>query len=128
VRVLLDTNALLWFLMGSDRLSRGARRLIEEPSNTRLLSIASLWETAIKVSIGKLSLTQPFPALFPYHFERNDIVVLPISVAHVAYLAALPFLHRDPFDRMIIAQSIVESVPVVGSDAVFDAYAVQRLR
>ncbi len=127
MRIVLDTHALLWFIMGNAQLSRRARELIEEPGNVRLLSMASLWEMAIKASLGKLILAQPFSVLFPRILHANDIELLAIGVEHVAAVATLPFYHRDPFDRMIVAQSMVEDVPVLSADSTLDRYAIERL-
>ncbi len=111
MRLLLDTHALLWFLGGSDRLSTNARAAIEDVSNTRLFSVASAWEIAIKTSLGKLSLTTSFAQLIPGQLHANAIQLLPIHPAHMAALIGLPFHHRDPFDRMLVAQAVAEGQP-----------------
>jgi PIN domain nuclease of toxin-antitoxin system len=89
------------------------------------LSIASLWEIAIKSSLGKLELDQPFAELIQRQLVANEITVLPIKFVHLVGLTGLPFHHRDPFDRLIIAQAIAERVPVVSSDGAFRDYPVQ---
>ena len=127
MKLLLDTHAFLWFVMGSANLSGKARALIEDPSNDSLLSMASLWEMAIKVSLGKLTLSAPFDDLIPEQLIKNGIESLNIKIAHVSLLATLPFHHRDPFDRMLIAQAITEKMPVVSIDAAFDTYGITRL-
>ena len=127
MRLLLDTHAFLWFIMGSPNLSPSARALIEDGPNGRLLSVASLWEMAIKLSIGKLSLSAPFDVLIPQQLDINGIEVLGIEVGHAAVVSTLPFHHRDPFDRLLIAQAIVERVPIISIDAAFDSYPVKRL-
>jgi PIN domain nuclease of toxin-antitoxin system len=127
VRLLLDTHSFLWFIEGSAQLSVGARAMIDDVSNEVFLSVASLWEIAIKVSIGKLSLHQPYMILIPAQLQLNRIQVLNISFAHTAALVALPFHHKDPFDRMLIAQSLVEGMPLVSADTALDAYSVTRL-
>jgi PIN domain nuclease of toxin-antitoxin system len=127
MKLLLDTHTFLWFIMGSPNLSDKARTLIEEPSNESLLSVASLWEMAIKVSLGKLTLSAPFGDLIPEQLSLNGIGLLNLSTAHAALLATLPFHHRDPFDRLLIAQAITEQMPVVGIDAAFDTYGITRL-
>lgn len=91
------------------------------------LSIASVWEMAIKVSLSKLDLSQPFDLFIPNQLLLNDITLLDITVSHTLCVATLPFHHRDPFDRLLIAQSLVEGMPVIGIDSVFDAYGVNRL-
>ena len=126
MKYLLDTHTLLWFLMGDKKLSHKARRLIDNPENKKLLSIASLWEIAIKVSIRKLVLDKSFERLFPEQLHFNRIEILDITVNSLTKLTTLPFHHRDPFDRLIIAQALVEKLPIIGTDAVFDAYGVSR--
>ena len=126
MRFLLDTHAFLWFIMGSANLSVDARVLIENPANERLLSVASLWEIAIKTSLGKLALSTPFDELIHAQLKLNGIDLLNINVDHLSTLTTLPFHHRDPFDRLIIAQAIVEKLPVISLDGAFDAYGVTR--
>jgi PIN domain nuclease of toxin-antitoxin system len=127
MRLLLDTHVFLWFIMGSPNLSRAARALIEDGANERFLSVASLWEMAIKLSIGKLTLSAPFAALIPQQLGVNGIELLHIKIDHAAVLSSLSFHHRDPFDRLLVAQAMVESMPVVSIDAAFDSYPVKRL-
>jgi PIN domain nuclease of toxin-antitoxin system len=126
MRYLLDTNALLWFLAGDAKLSGRARVLIEDPNNEKLLSIVSLWEIAIKVRLGKLELDQPFEQVFPESLDFNCIQILDITVDSLIKLTTLPFHHRDPFDRLIIAQGLVEKLPIISVDRVFDAYGINR--
>ena len=127
MKLLLDTHAFLWFVMGSDNLSVNARALIENPANENLLSVASLWEMAIKVSLGKLTLSAPFDELIPEQLKLNGIGLLNIKTDHLSLLAKLPFHHRDPFDRLLIAQAITEKIPIVSIDAAFDTYGITRL-
>ncbi len=126
MRYLLDTHTLLWFLMGDKKLSHKARRLIDDPGNKKLLSIVSLWEIAIKVSLRKLALDKSFERLFPEQLHFNRIEILDITVNSLTKLTTLPFHHRDPFDRLIIAQALVEKLSIIGADAVFDVYGVSR--
>ena len=135
MRYLLDTHTLLWFLADDKKLSRHARRLIENSSNDRLLSTASLWEVAIKERIGKLDLLEPFDRLFPEQLHFNKIEILHITIDSLVKLTTLPFhprhrnphdQHTDPFDRLIIAQALVEDLPIIGIDSDFDAYGVIR--
>jgi len=127
MRVLLDTNSFLWFISGSDRLSVDAKNFIADMQNQLVLSAASLWEIAIKISLGKLDLLQPYGQLIPQQLEENDITVLPLEIGHLNKVIDLPFHHRDPFDRLIIAQALAEGIPVVTSDAVFSQYAVKLI-
>lgn len=123
---LLDTHALLWFLDGDSRLSSTARQIIEDLDSSMWASIASLWEIAIKLSIGKLHLTQPFDAL-QNELDRNVIGLLPLVFEHTNRVSDQPFHHRDPFDRILIAQAMTENLVVIGRDASFDAYGIKRL-
>src|SRR5207249_7324232 len=113
MKLLLDTHSFLWFIDGNPRLSATARQSIEDLANERLVSIASLWEMAIKASIGRLTFAQPFATLMPDQLQRNSMQVLDITVAHTAHVTTLPFHHRDPFDRMLIAQALVEAIPII---------------
>lgn len=125
--VILDTHVFLWFIAGEERLTPLARATIEEPDNEMFLSVASIWEMAIKYSLGKLVLTRPFGELIPAQLELNGISVLPLAVSHAAAVASLPFHHRDPFDRILVAQALTEQLPILSNDAVFDAYGVTRI-
>ena len=126
MQILLDTHTFLWFIRGSLQLSPKARKMIEDTANDVFLSIASPWEGGIKVSTGKLTLGRPVDEFFEERMRLNKIALLPITLAHIARVSALPFHHRDPFDRMLIAQSLADSIPLVSADAAFDAYGVQR--
>lgn len=127
MNLFLDTQALLWFVLDDPRLSDAARERIVATEAPVFISPASLWEIAIKVSLGKYALPAPFAAFWDDQLLINDFEILPISVSHTAVVANLPFHHRDPFDRLIIAQSLVESIPVVSSDELFDRYGVERI-
>jgi PIN domain nuclease of toxin-antitoxin system len=126
MKLLLDTHAFLWFIEDNPRLSTQAKALLESDVEL-LISIASLWEIAIKISIGRLALARPYDILIPQQLEQNVIEVLPISLAHLAIVSTLPFHHRDPFDRLLIAQAIAEQLPIVSADATFDVYSIKRL-
>src|SRR2546421_10071724 len=112
MKLLLDTHTFLWFIMGSSNLSSNARALIEDLANEKFLSVASLWEIAIKLSIGRLALSAPFDVLIPQQLSLNGFELLNIEVGHAAVVAALPFHHRDPFDRLLIAQALVDRMAV----------------
>jgi PIN domain nuclease of toxin-antitoxin system len=127
MKLLLDTHTLLWFIAGSASLSAYARSLIEDAANEKFVSIVSIWETAIKVSIGKMSLSAPFDVLFPHQLQTNGFGLLSVKVEHTSVVTTLPFHHRDPFDRLLIAQAIEEKMTLVSVDAVFDDYGVTRL-
>jgi PIN domain nuclease of toxin-antitoxin system len=128
MRLLLDTHIFLWFVFDDPKLSPTIRGLIIDPSNEILLSIASLWEVTIKVSTGKLQLKSDVVSFFDVECQRNDIGILPIEAEHLGPLETMPFHHRDPFDRLLIAQSLVENIPILSADVAFDAYeGVTRL-
>jgi PIN domain nuclease of toxin-antitoxin system len=124
---LLDTHSFLWFINDDEDLSVPAREVIEDPANTIFFSAASLWEMAIKVSLGRLVAPLPFDEFMLEQLRQNDITLLEIKVEHAGLVATLPFYHRDPFDRLIIAQAIIEKIPIIGKDDIFEAYDVQRL-
>lgn len=127
MKLLLDTHALLWFLAGDQRLSTPARKAIEDRSNRRLFSVAGAWEAAIKVSLGKLSLGVPFEELVRHRLRDNGIDLLPIETDHIRSLITLPHHHRDPFDRMLVAQATVEEANLVSADSTLDAYGISRI-
>jgi PIN domain nuclease of toxin-antitoxin system len=127
VNLLLDTHTFLWFIAGDSSLSQAARSAIENEGNDLYMSVASLWEIAIKVSIDKLTLSESFEDLIPEQLAENGIELLDISVEHTALIASMPFHHRDPFDRLIAAQAKVEQMMLVSADDAFDAYEVSRL-
>ncbi len=127
MNVLLDTQALLWFLLDDSRLSENAQESIVATDATIFVSPASLWEIAIKISLGKYALPEPFISFWERQMQFNDFTFLPISIAQAAQIVNLPFHHRDPFDRLIIAQALVEGLPVVSSDSMFDRYNVERI-
>jgi len=127
MNLLLDTQALLWFVLDDAHLSRKAREAIIATDGLIFVSPASLWEIAIKISLGKYALPSPFAAFWDSQLLTNDFTILPITVSHTARVADLPFHHRDPFDRLIIAQSLVEGISVVSSDKMFDQYGIERI-
>jgi PIN domain nuclease of toxin-antitoxin system len=126
VTLLLDTHALLWFLRDDPRLSANAKALIEDPQNRKLVSLASCWEIAVKAGLGKLNLAEPSRALLEREIPRNNFELLAITLEHAAAVENLPPHHKDPFDRMLVAQAIAENVLVVSGDPALDAYGVDR--
>ncbi len=127
MRYLLDTSTFLWFVSDYARLSANARRPLEDAGNTIHLSVVSIWEIAVKSNTGKLQLPLPFDAFIDTAIPGNSLSVLNIEIAHIRLLASMPLHHRDPFDRLLIAQSQVEDIPILTSDAAFDRYPVQRV-
>jgi len=125
--LLLDTHAFLWWVEGSPRIGRRARAAIADPDRRCFLSLASAWELAIKSSLGKLTLATPLERFIPAQIAENHFEQLPISIAHVSRVADLPFHHRDPFDRLLIAQALEEDLDVVTADTVFTRYGVHRV-
>lgn len=123
-RLLLDTQALLWFLLDDPRLSSAALANISDANNQILVSPATLWEIGIKISIGKYVLPEPFEPFMDRELADNNFVLLPILTRHVSALTSMAFHHRDPFDRLIIAQAMVEDIPLVSADAAFASYPV----
>lgn len=124
MRALLDTHAFLWWVTDDSRLSSSAQRIITEPSNTLFLSAASAWEIVIKVRLGKLTLPDAPEIYIPNRLELNRFESLPIQIVHALQVTNLPDLHRDPFDRIIIAQSQVEKMPIVTVDSRITQYPV----
>ena len=127
MRFVLDTHSFLWFGFGDTRLSPLARTLIADPANEPVLSVASLWEMAIKVSTGKLQLTRPYPIWVADQLSQQNAVLLHVELDDTVVVAELPYHHRDPFDRMLVAQALVRHLPIVSADTVFDSYGVARL-
>jgi PIN domain nuclease of toxin-antitoxin system len=127
MKLLLDTHSFLWFIGGSSQISPSARTLIEDITNDVFISVASLWEMAIKISLGRLQLVQPFEMFIPHQLSTNRIELLGITISHTSRVATLPFYHRDPFDRMLVAQAQVEQMPILSIDPAFDAYGITRL-
>jgi PIN domain nuclease of toxin-antitoxin system len=122
MKVLLDTHTFLWAITDEKRLSPEARRLIA--SSESWWSVVSLWEAIQKVQAGKLSLPLPAGAFLTSELSSNGVRLLPVSVGHVLRVEALPLHHRDPFDRVLIAQSIEEGWPIITADPLFERYAV----
>jgi len=123
--VLLDTHTFLWWCEDAGNLSKKARRIISKEDC--LLSLASLWEISIKVSLGKLKLPGGFDRYVPEQMALNGFTQLAIGFRHIAGCGRLPWHHRDPFDRLLIAQAIEEEVAVVSRDAVFEQYGISRI-
>ena len=127
MRVLLDTHALLWWLSDDAALPRTARKIIADTKNTVLVSAASAWEIAIKVRLGKLPTAANMVSDFCGHVEREGFDLLVISADDGIRGGLLPGPHRDPFDRMLIAQALAQNVPVITNERAFEAYGVRRL-
>lgn len=127
MKLLLDTHAFLWFVDGDAKLSRAARDAIEDPANQRLVSVASLWEMAIKTSSGKLTVAGGLDAWFPTALGVCVADVLPVEAHHALATGALPWHHRDPFDRLLIAQAQTDKLTLVSVDENMPRYEVPLL-
>lgn len=126
MKFLLDTHSFLWFILNDPQLSNRGRNVIMNPNHEIFLSPASHWEIAIKVSLGKYQISGDFQAWFEANWRANRFEILPIEVSHTALVAQLPFYHRDPFDRLLIAQAMAEKIAIISADKVFDTYGVSR--
>ncbi len=126
MRLLIDTRILIWFLEGSHSLSSSRQQIISQTRNDIFISIASLWEMAIKISLGKLTLRRPLADVIK-QIAIEDIEILPISLEHTLQVSTMPFHHRDPFDRIIIAQSQIQNLSVMTGDKDFASYGVKLL-
>ncbi len=127
MNLLLDTHALLWFLNDDRQLVPNAKATIEDPANKKFVSVATCWEIAIKVGLKKLDLGESASVFLPRELSANKFDLLGIELAHVVFIESLPIHHKDPFDRLLIAQSLLETMPVVTADAMFDQYGVTRI-
>lgn len=127
MRVLLDTHVWLWMLTAPERLGRAAHEIVEDVGNGLLLSAASSWEIAIKYSLGKLPLPQPPAVYVPGRMASTGVMPLPITHQHALHVAALPAEHADPFDRLLVAQSQIERIPILTADDTFSRYDVELL-
>ncbi len=127
MRILLDTHAWLWMALTPDRLSLHARSFVEGREHELYLSAASAWEIVIKYSQGKLGLPDPPLTYVPSRLEQFGVLPLPIDHGHALYVSTLPVHHRDPFDRLLIAQAQLEDLPILTADPVFAAYDVRTI-
>ena len=123
MRLLLDTHSFLWFLLNDLRFSAAANGLIADANNDIEISPASYWEIAIKISLGKYSLPERYEVFVEREIAANDFRILPIIPKHTAALTAMPFHHRDPFDRLLVAQAIAEPLRLLTADAALKAYS-----
>jgi PIN domain nuclease of toxin-antitoxin system len=121
MKYLIDTHTFLWFNEGSPELSQTAKSLIEDKENEIFISIASLWEISIKTALGKLDIKGPYETVID-DVVGSEMELLPINFGHTVVQNKLPFHHRDPFDRIIVSQSILEEMDLISCDEVFDNY------
>lgn len=125
MRYLLDTHTLIWWAAEPDKLSDRVRQIIRSGDNQIFLSAASTWELALKAQIGKIQFNRPISAFVADEMSRNHFQILPVSIAHTLATSELPLLHRDPFDRLLVAQSRLEKLPILTADAWICRYDVQ---
>lgn len=127
MKILIDTQSIIWFAENNPQLTKTARAAIEDANNTCYVSMASFWEMSIKMNLGKLAVNGLSLAEFMDEVAQNDIETLGIQRPHILENERLPLFHRDPFDRLIIAQAITHVMPIVSSDDAFDAYPIKRI-
>lgn len=127
MKLLLDTNAFLFWVEGSPQLTARAKRAIENESRPCMVSLVTAWELAIKASIGKIKLASPVSRYFAEHVAANAFDVLAIDLPHVAAVETLPTHHGDPFDRLLVTQALIEGFTLVSADSVFLKYGVKRI-
>jgi PIN domain nuclease of toxin-antitoxin system len=127
LKLLLDTHTLLWFALNDAQLSATALSLILDPGNEKLVSPASYWEIAIKISIGKYVLSKPYEDFMVEAIDKNGFTYLHVRPKHTAVLTTLPFHHKDPFDRLLVAQAMVEGISILSGDSKLDSYPIKRL-
>lgn len=123
---LLDTHTLIWFLNGDSAMSANARKLIEHKNAKNFVSIISVWEIAIKISLGKLNIHVPMEQL-PVQINNNGFELLPVAFEDTIMISKLPFHHRDPFDRLLIVQSITNNLSLISKDPQFSQYGIKTL-
>ena len=128
MKLLLDTHIFIWWADEPEKLSPATLSALEDEANELLLSVASVWEMQIKIQLGKLKLSLPLKELVKTQQETNELMVSPVALTHVLALDALPFHHKDPFDRLLIAQGIAEGLTIVTADSQFSAYSVNLLQ
>ena len=127
MRVLLDTHAFLWLVTDDPKLSATAKAVFLEDDNELLLSAVTGFEIAVKYSLGKLSLKEPPGPFIHKRIQANALIPLAITIEHTMLLAGLPFHHRDPFDRLLVAQALSDSLPILSADALLSAYGIERI-
>ena len=127
MRLLLDSHTLVWAVDSPTKLGSRAKAMLEDASNELLVSAATIWEVAIKVGLGKLALSMPYRQWMWQAIRDTGASVLPITVEYADVQASLPRHHGDPFDRLLVAQAVVEQLALVSSDAVFESYGIQRV-
>ncbi|MGA2177611.1 MAG: type II toxin-antitoxin system VapC family toxin [Verrucomicrobiota bacterium] len=124
MRLLLDTHAFIWADSLPEKLSPAAKMACEDPANELILSVASVWEMQLKITLGKLALRKPLRSMIADWTEQNAVVILPVRLEHIFHLETLSARHKDPFDRLLIAQALAESLTIVSHDRAFPQYNI----
>lgn len=127
MRLLIDTHIFIWLNDAPEKISQQIMTLLSDPDNELLLSLVSVWEMQIKIQLGKLQLQDPLPEILMTQQSVNNLQMLSIQLDQIWALEGLPDHHRDPFDRLLIAQAITTQLPIVSADPMFDRYSIQRL-
>ena len=127
MKYIIDTHVVLWIIDNNSQLSQKVKEIYLDENNEILLSMASIWEMAIKISLKKLEIPGTLSDFVKYHIIANNIRILDIRLSHIYRIENLPYHHRDPFDRLIISQSIDENIPIISSDFRFDKYEIDRI-
>ncbi|KGA94355.1 type II toxin-antitoxin system VapC family toxin [Leptospirillum ferriphilum] len=127
MKVLLDTHTFLWWIAEDPLLSTGVRELLSDPQTEGFISLASVWEMAIKVSLGKLRVSAPLEKFVPEQLSLNNFQILSIDFRHISRLPSLPFHHRDLFDRLLVTQCLEENMPILSRDPVFGQYGTRQI-
>jgi PIN domain nuclease of toxin-antitoxin system len=127
MKLMLDTHAFIWWDSEPAKLSSQALALCQDPANQLLLSVASVWEMQIKLQLGKLTIRIPLADVITHQQQTNNVDIVPITLTHVLTLDGLPSYHKDPFDRLIIAQAMVEGIAVISNDPMFAHYPIKLI-
>lgn len=128
MRLLLDTHIFIWFVLSPGQISATALAAIQNPNNQIFVSLVSAWEMSIKSGLGKMNLTQPIKPFVEDQARHNQFEILPITLEHIAAVERLPQHHGDPFDRLLVAQSMTEAMPLISADRAFGAYPITLIQ
>lgn len=127
MKVLLDTHTFIWFNLNDPRLTDRARRIIEDATNQVLISPASYWEIAIKISNNRFAINVSYEVFWQSGIDDRGFEILPIELRHTSQLLSMPFHHKDPFDRLLVAQALAEQIPLISNDSTLDTYGIERI-
>ena len=127
MKVLLDTHTFIWFNLNDPRLTDRARRIIEDATNQVLISPASYWEIAIKISNNRFAINVSYEVFWQSGIDDRGFEILPIELRHTSQLLSMPFHHKDPFDCLLVAQALAEQIPLISNDSTLDTYGIERI-